>query len=113
MIDSLGDNVKSHVTITGAVRFRTRYIGRPGPVKISFRNVDEKILVLRNKMSLKDNNNYKNVYIRSCKSHAERLIESNARALLRQIPEGRNFRVDANGRIQPRGHQENTNREGN
>jgi hypothetical protein len=46
--------------------------------------------------------NYKNVYIKSSKSHAERLIELNARTLLSQLPQGKNFRVDANGRIRSR-----------
>ncbi|KAH3818022.1 hypothetical protein DPMN_119609 [Dreissena polymorpha] len=68
----------------------------------------EKILVLRNKSLLKEKAPYKNVYIKSSKSHAERLIELNARTLLSQLPQGSNFRVDANGRIRPR---QNTDRQ--
>ena len=56
-------------------------------------------------MMLKDTLLFKHVYLKSCKSHTERLIELNARAILRQLPEGRNLRVDANGRIQQRTHQ--------
>ncbi|KAH3818057.1 hypothetical protein DPMN_102823 [Dreissena polymorpha] len=58
-------------------------------------------------MCLKDLQQYSDVYVKSCKSHAERLIEMNARALLRQMPDGKNFRVDANGRIQPRQQHDN------
>ena len=69
--------------------------------------VQEKIKVLRSKMCLKDLDQYSDVYVKSCKSHAERLIEMNARAILRQMPDGKNLRVDANGRIQPRRQQNN------
>ena len=53
---------------------------------------------------LKDSDMYKDVYIKSSKTHAERtrLIELNARTLLNQIPQGKNFRVDASGRIRVR-----------
>lgn len=57
-------------------------------------------------MTLKDTTDYKKVYLKSCKSHVERLIEINARAILRQLPQGRNYRVDANGRIKERVRQE-------
>jgi hypothetical protein len=50
-------------------------------------------------MELKETNDHKNVYIKSCKSHVERLIELNARTILRQLPTGRSYRVNANGRI--------------
>ncbi|WAR17905.1 hypothetical protein MAR_032499 [Mya arenaria] len=77
-------------------------LGRPPLVMISFRDVEEKVLVLRNKYVLKDTAPYKQVFIKSSKSHAERLIELNARTLLRQLPQGKNFRVAANGRIRTR-----------
>lgn len=71
-------------------------------MKISFNNIQEKVQVLRKKHVLKDNEVYKRVYLKSSKSRAERLIEMNARALLRQLPNKDNFRVDAYGRIRPR-----------
>ena len=83
-----------------------------GYVKISFRSTQEKVLVLKNKNVLKDINPFKNVYIKTSKSHAERLIELNARMVLRQLPQGNNFRVDANGRIRARQVQDNENRDG-
>ena len=52
LIDSLSNDVSSKVTITKAIRFKSRIEDRPGLVKTTFRNLDEKILVLRNKMSL-------------------------------------------------------------
>ena len=107
LIDALGHEVKTQVRIMKVVRFRARIQDKPGPVKITFRNVQEKIKVLRSKMCLKDLQQYSDVYVKSCKSHAERLIEMNARALLRQMPDGKNFRVDANGRIQPRQQHDN------
>ena len=105
LIQALGNDVCSKVNVTAATRFRTRFHDRPGLVKITFTSVEDKILVLRNKMKLKDTLLFKHVYLKSCKSHTERLIELNARAILRQLPEGRNLRVDANGRIQQRTHQ--------
>lgn len=102
IIRALGDNVSSNVVITGAKRLRSRYQGKQGLVKISFQNTEQKINVLRNKHVLKDSGTYKRVILKSDKTHAERLIELNARTLLRQLPDGNNFRVDANGRIRER-----------
>lgn len=100
IITALGLEVDQNVQVMSTVRFRMRDPVRPGLVKITLRNRDEKINVLRNKMKLKTSQTFSEVYIKSYKSHAERLIELNARAILRQLPQGRNFRVDANGRIQ-------------
>ncbi|VDI35541.1 Hypothetical predicted protein [Mytilus galloprovincialis] len=99
LIRALGEDVFSYVHVTAATRLPNRFDDRPGIVKFSLRNKDEKIKVLRNKMKLKDNEIYKNVYIKSSKSRVERIIEMNARAVLRNLPQGKSFRVDANGRI--------------
>ena len=88
LIQALGSDVCSKVNVTAATRFRTRFHDRPGLVKITFTSVEDKILVLRNKMKLKDTLLFNNVYLKSCKSHTERLIELNARAILRQLSEG-------------------------
>lgn len=71
IIEALGEEVSSNVTITKTFRFRSRYNDRPPPMKITFRNLNEKILVLRNKMNLKDTNDYAKVYLKGCKNHAE------------------------------------------
>ena len=97
-----GQRISESVSVTGAARLPSRIPNKPGYVKVSFRTCDEKVLVLRNKMVLKDIDDYSNVFIKSSKSHAERLIELNARAILRELPQGRNFRIDANGRIRQR-----------
>ena len=57
-------------------------------------------------MKLKDTEGYKTVYILSSKSRIERLIEMNARAVLRNLPQGRLLRVDASGRIKQRNDQQ-------
>jgi hypothetical protein len=117
-ICTLGDDVSSEVHITAVTRLPTRYKDRPGIVKISLRNTGEEVGVLRSKMKIKDMEGYKTVYIRSSKSRIERLIEMNARAVLRNLPQGRSLRVDANGPIKQRNeqqqrqsHQENLNNE--
>jgi hypothetical protein len=109
---------KAEVHITAVTRLPTRYNNRLGIVKISLRNTGEKVRVLRSKMKLKDTEGYKTVYIRSIKSRIELLIEKNARAVLRNLPQGGSLRVDANGRIKQRNeqqqrqsHQENLNNE--
>ncbi|VDI44280.1 Hypothetical predicted protein [Mytilus galloprovincialis] len=105
LIRALGEDVFSYVHVTAATRLPNRFDDRPGIVKFSLRNKDEKVKVLRNKMKLKDNEIYKNVYIKSSKSRVERIIEMNARAVLRNLPQGKSFRVDANGRITPKNNQ--------
>lgn len=107
LIRALGVQVSDNVHVTAAVRlpnYRTND-QRPGIVKISFRSTEEKVNVLRNKMKLRESEQYKNVYIKSSKSRVERIIESNARAVLRNLPEGRSLRVDATGRIKVRNNQ--------
>ncbi|WAR21523.1 LOW QUALITY PROTEIN: hypothetical protein MAR_015497, partial [Mya arenaria] len=106
LIRALGENVYSRVTVTGTIRLPSKLRGKPGPLKISFGSTPEKVLVLRHNMKLKDMENYQDVFIKSSKSHAERLIELNARTILRQLPQGAGYRVDANGRIRPRPEQQ-------
>lgn len=87
------------VRVVAAHRLKSRKINKPGLVKISFASVDEKIRVLRQKRNLSGIQGYGSVFLRSSKSHTERLLELNAKTLLNEIPNGRNFRVTANGRI--------------
>jgi hypothetical protein len=103
IIDALGNGVGTNVCIQKVVRFKTRVAGKPGLVKITLSKPDEKVLVLRSKWSLKNSRDYTEVFLQSCRSRAERVIVQNARAVLRQLPDGgKNFRVDGNGRIVPR-----------
>ena len=72
---------------------------RPGVVKVELRSVQEKVTVLRLKRRLKDNDNYRRVYMSAAKSHAERLVDINFRTLLKAIPEGKQFFLTGNGRL--------------
>lgn len=74
---------------------------KPGVVKIELEDEDIKIQLLRKKPILKQDpsRQFNKVYIRSSKSHAERLEELNTRMLLNMIPNGNNFRIAGNGRI--------------
>ena len=101
LIRVLGEEVSDSITITGARRLPAKYRNKPGLVKISVRNLDEKILVLRSKRKLAESQAFKRVFLKSSKSHAERLIE-----LYRQgkaLPTGKSYRVDADGWIKSRG----------
>ena len=102
LIQALGEDVYSNTHITKVTRIPSKIPNRPGIVRISFRDPVEKVRVLRNKRQLKDTEQFKTVYIRSNKSRIERLIEMNARAVLRNLPDGRSLRVDASGRIKAR-----------
>ncbi|CAG2237923.1 unnamed protein product [Mytilus edulis] len=98
IIDSLGE-VSSQISVVATKRLTTRFHNKPGLVKISFQSQDQKILILRNKHKLKDVGYYKHVYIQSSKSRIERLIETNTRTILRELPQGKSYRVTANGKI--------------
>ena len=99
LISALGEDVSSNVRIAAVSRLPARFRNKPGLMKVSFEDVDQKILVLRNKYKLKNDAAYKRVYIESAKSHVERLLEINARTMLRELPQGRSYRVSGNGRI--------------
>ncbi|KAJ8002372.1 hypothetical protein DPEC_G00179210 [Dallia pectoralis] len=71
---------------------------RPGP-KVELSSALEKVAVLRRKSELKDNDSFKDVYVSSAKSHAERMMELNFRTLIRETAVGRDFYMAANGRM--------------
>ncbi|XP_078661231.1 uncharacterized protein LOC144905434 [Branchiostoma floridae x Branchiostoma belcheri] len=82
---------------------RTKPRGRgPGVVKVQFRSVREKVAVLREKQKLKNHNAYERVYLRSAKSHTDRLIELNFRTILREIPGGNEYFITGSGRVKKR-----------
>ena len=68
--------------------------------------------VLRAKTNLKKSRTFKSVYLRSSKSHTERILELNAKTLLSELPNGNLFRVTANGRIVMKDNSD-TNTSGN
>jgi uncharacterized protein YoxC len=102
LISALGDEVNNSVSVEAAKRLPSRFPNKPGWVKISFRSLQEKITVLRNKMSLRSHDTYSRVFLKSSKTSYQRISEYNARAILRNIPQGNNFRLDASGRIKER-----------
>lgn len=65
--------------------FLSRFNNCFGFVKISFRNKEEKILVLKNKMKLKENDEFKKVFIKSSKLCVEYFIERNMWFILKII----------------------------
>jgi len=108
LVNSLGEEVKSQVTVTDAIRLNSRFNDRPPILKFSVGSLDQKVLLLRNKPQLRFIQQYKHVQVRSSKSRIERILETNARAVLRNLPHGRSLRVDASGRIKPRVQQQST-----
>ena len=71
-----------------------------GLLKIQLGSVKDEVQVLRNKSKLASHDGeYRNAYLRSSKTHTERLINLKFRTLLRELPNGRNYRVAGNGRV--------------
>lgn len=92
-------NLDESANVLAATRLRSRVQGKPGLVKIAVSSLNEKKSILHGKRKLREVDAYKSVFIRSSKSHTERLIELNARTLLNEIPNGNHFRITSNGRI--------------
>ena len=88
------------VTIIRTIRKPNRN-NRSGLVKIQVSSVEEKINLLRSKQRLQysDNPSYRNLYIRSSKSHEQRLIEQHTQTILNLMGERQNFRFTGSGRL--------------
>jgi hypothetical protein len=86
------------VSVVRAKRLSTRN-NKPGLMKIEVRSLDEKIRILRDKKKLANHNVYGRVFVRSSKSHAERLMEANLWLLLQQLPQGHQLRVAGSGKL--------------
>ena len=71
-------------------------------VKVAVHDELEKIVVLRAKRKLLDDDRFARVYIRSSKPHTERQLENNLKTLLRLIPNGADYIVNAQGKIIPK-----------
>ena len=76
--------------------------GKPGIVKIQFSNTDDKIRVLRAKMKLAKDSDYKKVFIRSSQSHAKRLLHNNTVTILQEMGVEQTFLFTGSGRLVPR-----------
>lgn len=88
---------------------QARGVVQPPLVKVQLANLEEKKIVLRAKLRLNTSALYSNVWIRSSKSHAERLNDLNFRTILGMIPGGNNMKVTANGKIVPKTVNDNVN----
>ena len=99
LTDALGEDITRNVNVSDACRFSERRRGKPRLMKIAYETVEQKIKVLRAKMALRGHSIYDRVYLRSSKSHTERLLELNAKTILSELPNGHLYRVAANGRI--------------
>ena len=73
--------------------------GNRGILKIELCSTVDKVSILRNKPRLKNTKGFEKVFVRSSKSHMERLMDLNFKTLLSEIPQGRSYRIAANGRI--------------
>ena len=73
--------------------------GKNGVLKIELTSVDDKVHLLRNKPRLRKTPGFERVYVRSSKSHLERLMDINFRTVLSEIPQGKSYRITGNGRI--------------
>ena len=89
---------KDSSKLTDVVRLKSRVEGKPGIVKASFLTVADKIDVLRGKQKLRGSK-FGNVYMRTSKSHSERLMDINTKIILENSPWGKDYRVAANGRL--------------
>ena len=81
------------------LRLRPGQVARPGLVKIQFESLEDKIKVFREKHNLRNSEEYKKVFLRSSKPHAERLTELNFKTVLELIPKGSEYGISANGKI--------------
>lgn len=86
------------MTLVALERLRARGPGA-GVVKVAFASAKEKVTVLRGKLNLKSKDKFKKVFIRTLKSHTERVMEENFKVLLHDLPIGSDYFVSGNGRI--------------
>lgn len=75
-------------------RLQSRGSG-PGVVRAEFASVREKVDILRGKHNLKSNTQFAKVFVRSAKSHTDRIMESNFKTLLRDLPTGKDQEWEA------------------
>ncbi len=72
---------------------------KPGLVQIQFEKLADKVTVLREKKHLSNSQEFSRVFLRSSKSHTDRMIQLNFKTILDLIPGGDNFKLTNNGRV--------------
>ena len=72
-----------------------------GVLKIQLGSKEEKIDILRHKAKLKDNPAFRNVYIRSSKTHSDRIMDYNFKTMIAElIPDSASeYRIAGNGKL--------------
>ena len=98
LLAELGEDVYSSIEVVGFERLRSRNRG-PGLVKVAFRTQDQKVKVLQEKSKVMESERYRGVFIRSCKSHVERVLENNLRTVMSLLPDGQQYRFTGSGRL--------------
>ena len=71
----------------------------PSQVKVELRFPEEKRALPRAKRKLRESHQYRNVFICSSQTYAERIMRSNFKAILAEIPRGNEYKLTANGCI--------------
>lgn len=78
---------------------RRGVIKSPGLVKIQMTCLQDKIRVLREKRNLQNSPDFSNVFLRSSKPHAERIMEQNMKTLIDLIPAAKDYTISGNGKL--------------
>ena len=98
MVQVLGFTIPTDVTIEQVKRLPGRD-GKPGIVKVAFNSLESKVKVLKVKQQLRSNPEYSKCWLRTSKTHAERVAEMNFQKLLDMWNEGDQYKLTGNGRI--------------
>ena len=83
----------------GSIEDTFQIVRKHGLVKAEFYSVGQKVSVLKAKSSLRRFPEYAKVFIRTSKSHTERVNELNIKKILDLIPGGKDFIVSSSGKI--------------
>ena len=106
IVDAIGLS-SAQVTVTDAKRLNNYNSNRPALLKIAVGNLEQKKLMLRNKIHLATSQHFGKVFLRSSETNLERVHKANTRMLLQSFPEGKNYRITNNGKIVPRSNNFN------
>ena len=99
IVSALGPEVTRTTSIVEAKRISSRIQSKPGLLKIAFESLEQKKTVLRAKTNLKQSREFSKVFLRSSKTHTERIMEQNTKTMLNHMPGGKDYRITANGRL--------------
>jgi hypothetical protein len=89
--------------VVNILRMPVRHDGKHPIVKIEFKSKDNKIAILRKKGVPKNIYAFKKVFLRTSKTHTERLMEINVNTLMNLIPNVKDkFHFSGSGRLIPK-----------